>query len=198
MPYTLQNAPGTVNKLPKHGQEIWIAAYNAAYKTKDEGTEEAERYAFAIAWADVKEKYEQDEEGKWSIKKMEDILIEREAAIQKVDEARQIVWGIVYEPDVVDTQGDFAKADEIEKACHQFLKDYNQIGKMHESVLSRQQAVTVESYIAPIDFVIGTSTVKKGSWVMAVHIPDEDIWAQIKSGEIAAFSMGGVGKRRDV
>lgn len=41
--------------------------------------------------------------------------------IQK-SEPKRYVLGIVYEPDTVDYQGDYASADEIEKACHDFMK----------------------------------------------------------------------------
>ena len=34
---------------------------------------------------------------------------------------RKLVYGIVYEPEVKDTDGDYASADEIEKAAHDFL-----------------------------------------------------------------------------
>ncbi|MBU0650251.1 hypothetical protein KKG63_03610 [Patescibacteria group bacterium] len=114
---------------------------------------------------------------------------------RKVDEERQIVWGVVYEPDKVDTQGDFASAEEIEKAAHQFLEGYNQVGLMHNESLSKKANV-VENYLAPIDFILGEGKVKKGAWVMAVHIVDNDIWEQVKKGELNAFSMGGISQRR--
>jgi len=61
MPYNTENAPDAVKALPKHAQEIWISAYNAAYEQYkgDEGR------ANATAWAAVKEKYQKDENGTW-------------------------------------------------------------------------------------------------------------------------------------
>lgn len=41
--------------------------------------------------------------------------------IRKSDE-RRYTLGIVYEPDVVDSQGDFAKAEDIEKGAWAFMK----------------------------------------------------------------------------
>jgi len=187
-----------VKKLPVAAQEIWMTAFNKAHKNgKEKNVDNLEQYAFTAAWSAVKQKYEQTDTIEWVAKEADmEINIEQVSSIRKIDIEKQIVWGIVYEPNKVDSQGDFATADEIEKACHGFLRDYNQIGLMHEDTLSKQQAVTVESYIAPMDFVLGNEIVKQGSWVMAVHIQHNDIWQKVKTGEIAAFSMGGLGKRR--
>ena len=64
MPYTVENPPEAIKDLPKHAQEIFIAAFNAAliqYKG-DEGK------ANAVAYAAVKTKYKQDKDGKWVAK----------------------------------------------------------------------------------------------------------------------------------
>lgn len=55
----------------------------------------------------------------------------------------------------------------------------------------------VESYIAPQDLdldglLTGQDIIRKGSWVMAVHVTDDDLWQQVKDGEITGFSIGGV------
>ncbi len=67
MPYSISDPPAKIKDLPKHAQEIWIAAYNAAIK-EYEGDEAK---ANATAWAAVKSKYEQDKDGKWIAKKSE-------------------------------------------------------------------------------------------------------------------------------
>lgn len=48
--------------------------------------------------------------------------VEREVKLTKVNDEQRMVYGIVYSPDQVDTQGDFAKADEIKKAAYGFMK----------------------------------------------------------------------------
>jgi len=53
MPYTMDNPPDAIKGLPKHAQEIFIAAYNAAFK-QYKGDEAK---ANATAWAAVKTKY---------------------------------------------------------------------------------------------------------------------------------------------
>jgi len=56
----MDNIPDRIKGLPKEAQEIWIAAYNAA---SENGYDEES--CNRIAWAAVKRKYEQDENGKW-------------------------------------------------------------------------------------------------------------------------------------
>ncbi len=62
MPYAKkEELPDAVKKLPMHGQEIWMAAYNSALEQyKDE------EKAFATAWAAVERKYRKGEDGKWA------------------------------------------------------------------------------------------------------------------------------------
>ena len=58
--YSPDQPPDQIKGLPKHAQEIWIAAFNSAYEQyEDEGK------AAATAWAAVKTKYKQDKDGTW-------------------------------------------------------------------------------------------------------------------------------------
>lgn len=63
MPYEkLADLPDEVKALPKHAQEIWMAAFNSAIEQyKDE------EKAFGTAWAAVKKKYEK-RDGRWVAK----------------------------------------------------------------------------------------------------------------------------------
>jgi len=60
----MDNPPDRIKGLPQKAKEMWIAAFNSAAKQKP-GDEE---YANKIAWAAVKNKYMQDEKGKWTAK----------------------------------------------------------------------------------------------------------------------------------
>ena len=65
MPYdTLSELPDAVQKLPKHAQEIYMSAFNSAFK-QYEGNEGK---AHGTAWAAVKMKYKQDKDGHWIAK----------------------------------------------------------------------------------------------------------------------------------
>lgn len=73
MPFrNLSDLPGAItDNLPKHGQEIYMTAYNSAwneYKDKDErraGTSREET-SHKVAWAAVKNVYQKNlKTGKW-------------------------------------------------------------------------------------------------------------------------------------
>lgn len=109
----------------------------------------------------------------------------------KADDPQKLVYGVVYEPDAVDTQGDFMVADEIEKAAHMFLSEYRNIDKQHN--FEGGYGDVVESYVAPEDLAIGDQIITKGSWVLVTRATDE-IWEGIQKGEITGYSMGGTAK----
>ena len=119
--------------------------------------------------------------------------------IVKADAEKQIVYGVVLEPDTTDSQNDFMTADEIEKTAHEYMATSRVIGSQHSKPA---QAVPVESYIAPMDMDLdgqyGPQVVKKGSWVLAVKVLDPEEWAKVKSGEYTGFSVGGTGQRDEV
>lgn len=62
MPFAnLKDLPDQVkDNLPKHAQEIFLAAFNSASKQYEE-----ESRWFATAWAAVENVYEKNDAGKW-------------------------------------------------------------------------------------------------------------------------------------
>lgn len=62
MPYQkITDLPDSVkNHLPKHAQEIFLAAFNNALEEYEE-----EERAFKVAWSAVKRDYEKGEDGDW-------------------------------------------------------------------------------------------------------------------------------------
>lgn len=93
--------------LPAEAQKVWMNAFNAAH-----GQGKSESESAQIAWGAVKNSWKKNEQGNW---------VKKTSFIEKNDE-RRYTLGVVYEPDVVDLQGDFATADEIEKACWEFSR----------------------------------------------------------------------------
>ena len=108
------------------------------------------------------------------------------------DEAKKLVYAVVYEPEVEDTDGDKMTADEIEKASHEFMMSNQSIDRQHDFVAGAGQLM--ESYIAPVDFKLGEQLVTKGTWVMVTKASDE-IWDGIQNGEITGYSMAGTAER---
>ncbi|WP_414830808.1 ChaB family protein [Alteromonas sp. H39] len=72
MPYeSRSDLPDSVTSaLPKHAQEIFLAAYNNAYeeyaKPEDrDGDDTREEVAFKVAWSAVKQRYHKSDSGNW-------------------------------------------------------------------------------------------------------------------------------------
>lgn len=127
---------------------------------------------------------------KRKLAKVEDSAI----AVVKVDDERRIVYGIVLEPNVEDSQGDVVSKEDVELAAHRFLYGNAPIGIQHGR-LAPDTVKPVESYIAPADFMLGGQVVKAGSWVLATHVPDDALWQQVKKEGFGSYSVAGTGKR---
>lgn len=112
--------------------------------------------------------------------------------IDKADKEEHIVCGVVYEPDVVDAQGDKANEVEIRKAAYQFMEEVQTFKVNHEG--KKVKVKVLESYVAPVDFTVAKKPIKKGSWVLTVRVLDKKIWDAVKSGELTGFSMAGYAK----
>ena len=112
----------------------------------------------------------------------------KEIKVYTKSEELQLVYGVVYEPDVEDAHGDFMTANEIEKAAHGFLKDARNVDTQHD--FEAGVGEVVESYVAPSDLTIGEQEITKGSWVLVTKA-SEEIWEKIKKGDITGYSMAG-------
>lgn len=112
--------------------------------------------------------------------------------ILKADADSHFVTGIVYEPMVEDTQGNYMTEEEITKAAYWFAKNGNQVDLQH-CFQKCDGAAVVESYVAKCDMEIEGESIKKGTWLMTMEISDTDVWDSIQKGEITGFSMGGIG-----
>ena len=109
---------------------------------------------------------------------------------------RGLVYGLVYEPLVKDTEGDFATAQEIETAAHNYLPAA-MLNIQHDDnqMLRSADSVVVESYIAPCDFELDEEKVTKGSWVLVTKVYNEELLDQIRKGEITGYSLQGTAFR---
>lgn len=112
--------------------------------------------------------------------------------IIKSDTESHYVTGIVYEPMVEDTDGNYMTEEEITKAAHWFMKNSGEADVQH--CFQKADGVeVVESYVAKCDMEIEGQTIQKGTWLMTMEVTDADIWDSIEKGAITGFSMGGKG-----
>lgn len=127
----------------------------------------------------------------------EELMLTFKTAVLKIDDAKRIVLGPVLIPDVIDLQNEIISAEEIEKAAHNFLKSLingnARPGQMHKDFTG--DISVIESYIMPADTKINDHVVKKGTWMLGVHIPDDKAWQKVKTGKYQGFSVGGFARK---
>ncbi|MBI3184627.1 MAG: DNA adenine methylase [Myxococcales bacterium] len=122
-------------------------------------------------------------------KKMLAAALAKRIPLLKTGEERYVL-GIVLEPETVDAQKDVYSGAEVRDAAHRFMEEYRNIGLMHRELLGDQVKI-LESYLAPVDFEVDGKRVKKGTWLLAARVLDNDLWKQIKDGAISGWSIGG-------
>jgi len=135
---------------------------------------------------------------------------EREVRLSKVDDAKQIVYGVVLDPYIVDAHDDWIPPAEVEKTAHDYLASYRAVKVEHDKPAL---AHPVESFLMPYPsaedykkamgnephrvwkFPLGVDHVHSGAWVLGMRVMDSGVWAAVKSGELGAFSIGAWGTR---
>lgn len=130
--------------------------------------------------------------------KADEVEKEWQCEIVKADEEKRLIYGIVLQPDIADKQNDTISVEEIEAGAHRFMIKSRHMDLQHEKTLPLEAAVPVESYLAPVDFKMGDKPVAKGSWVLVTKIFDDEIWQQVKAGQINGYSIRGYGRRQKV
>lgn len=131
--------------------------------------------------------------------------------VEKAAGEKQIVYGVVLDPNIVDAHNDWVPTGVIEAAAHDFVKKSRVIGFEHRA---RASASLVESFIEPYptdgDYqaalqgrphsvsrrMFGNQPITSGSWVIGVELNDE-LWSAFKSGDITGFSIGGFSAKHD-
>ena len=123
-----------------------------------------------------------------------------EGQILKADDEQRMVYGwasVVTEKGepVVDRQGDVIEPDTLVKAASKFM-EHVRVGKeMHKG---DQIGAVIHSM--PITKEIGESLgiqSDREGWVVAFKVYDDEVWDKVKSGELAAFSIGGRAIKED-
>lgn len=124
-------------------------------------------------------------------------LINHDIPILKSDEERY-VFGIVLEPNDggggvpldPDAQKDIYSAKTVRDAAHRFMEMHQNIGLQHQEFANGAVRI-LESYVAPVDFDVDGTKVRKGTWLLAIRVVDDGLWKRIKDGEFTGFSIGG-------
>jgi hypothetical protein len=125
----------------------------------------------------------------------------RAAKIIKINDEARIVWGwasvvsVAGEP-MVDRQGDIISPEVMTKAADRFMEDVRVAKAMHEGA---QIGEVIHSFplTKELGEALGVHSALEG-WIVAMKVHDDSVWNRVKSGELAAFSIGGMGKRNAV
>ena len=123
------------------------------------------------------------------IKQVEIIVAKNNSS--DTEKSPHLIYGVVTEPDILDTDNQLMSADEIKKTAHGFLKNYRQIDGEHNKIPGAGELV--ESYVALADMEIESKLIQKGSWIIATE-PDEETWNLIEKGEYTGYSLYGFAK----
>ena len=116
--------------------------------------------------------------------------ISRVIQILKSDPEKKMAYGIVYAPNDIDTDSDYAEADEIEKAAYSFMRS----GRADYSVDKQHNYEPYYGYVAESWIVKENDSLfpkEIGAWAVGIKVTDDMTWEQIKSGEISGLSMAG-------
>jgi len=105
-----------------------------------------------------------------------------------VDEELMQGTYIVLEPDVIDLHGDTYSEEEVRKACHNFNSNAVKCNLFH--MVETNGFSIAESYVTPVDMILGDQFVKKGTWLAVLQYNDTELWDLAKSGEICGVSIG--------
>jgi hypothetical protein len=96
---------------------------------------------------------------------------------------------LVLSPEEVDLHGDIYSAEEVRKACHNFNNHSMTANLLH--LVETDTFSIVESYISPVDMVLGERLIKAGSWLVVTQMYDDEIWEEVKKGNLTGVSIGG-------
>jgi hypothetical protein len=106
--------------------------------------------------------------------------------VTKVDKSNQIVYGVVYEPFAIDTDGETISKEHVAKMAWDFIASgyYTKIDIQHN--FKESGSTVVESFVTRK----GDPDFPEDSWVLGVQVPDE-VWELVLSGDLNGFSLAG-------
>lgn len=123
-------------------------------------------------------------------------LIQKDASEEQQEE--MISYEVVYEPDTVDTHGQWMSRDTVEKACENFNKNL-ETGVVKSNlfhVVDTEDFSVVDTWIQKeFDVTVdGTNQpIKAGTWVAKLQFHDKDLWELKKAGVLGGVSIGAKG-----
>jgi len=109
--------------------------------------------------------------------------------LQKFSDEKQIAYGIVYAPNVVDSQGDWATAETIEQASDDFMQQglTKNVDMNHD--FKNSGAFVAQSWIVKQNDPLFAD--KVGAWAVGIKVPNAAMWIDVKAGKYTGLSLAG-------
>ncbi|RPE72528.1 putative serine protease XkdF [Tibeticola sediminis] len=116
-----------------------------------------------------------------------------EFAIRKADARLKRVYGIVYAPDSVDSQGDWTDAETIRKAADAWMLSGRASNVDREHDFSFLPAFVAESWLVRSGDPFFPDE-KEGAWAVGIQVTDAALWDAIEAGEVEGLSLAGTAR----
>lgn len=129
-----------------------------------------------------------------SVSEMTKTEVQIEGQIVKQLDEERLAFGWAYVATVkgevsLDHSGEFIRADQLAKAATNFMLSVRTAKRMHsgESIGEVIHSMPLTNDVAK---ALGIQSDREG-WIIAIKVHDEQVWQDVKSGKLAAFSIGG-------
>ena len=114
--------------------------------------------------------------------------------ILKRDDEERLAFGWAYVSTVdnqisLDHSGEFIRPDQLAKAATNFMLSLRTAKTMHSGA-SIGEVVHSMPLTNEIAKALGIQSNREG-WLVAIKVYDDQVWQDVKSGKLAAFSIGG-------
>lgn len=123
-------------------------------------------------------------------------VTDSDIVMKAFDDDQRLVLGVVLEPETFDLHKDIYSAQEVLKAQVNFNKHCMQANLGHD--VNTDELQITKSFILEIDAFIGDQAVKEGTWLMEMHVSNDDVWKSVKDGGFTGFSVGGAAYHEDL
>ena len=132
---------------------------------------------------------------------METVELEARLIKTSEDDEDRFALYMVYAPNKLDSQNEWANEREIEKACWDFgAKCYKDKGGHvdvnHDERAYKYKGVSVVENTFLRKGMGKAYGVPDGTWLVGLRFDDEKLWDKVKRGELSAVSIGGRAVRR--
>lgn len=112
--------------------------------------------------------------------------------ITRAEPQWQRLYGIVYAPNEVDTQGDWADANTIRAAATEFMQRRRQKNVDREHDFEHlDDTFVAETWLTRAGDPLFPDD-PPGTWAVGIQVNDPELWAEILAGELAGLSLAGM------